>query len=1504
MSSRLSSLLVQDGLVSAQKVAEAFGRQVIHGGALDSCLIELKALDEDELLSYLGRAAGLPTQPRGIHAGELPRADVLEVFSREVAERFRAVPTQLLAGGVLRVLVPDGVDLGEMDNLALTVQQRIEPWIVLEARFVEAMDKVYGAGVPSRFARLLQRSDKAHQTKSWPAPRLIDPLPRFGSLATLRLVPAPPPAPEPVVKPVEPVAPPVAAPPAEPVAAPAVVQAVEPVAPTGVAPVEPVAPPVEPVRPEAPAVAAPVEPVAPPVAAPVEPARPEPPAVAAPVEPVGEVRPAVAPVEPAPTSAAAAKAPEEDTKGTAALKAPEEQPAAPVPTPSAPAVVERAPEAAPLPVAAAAPTAAPSQPPVAPSAEAKPSAAVPELEPTVIVDPRRFGVEKSGPAISSPTASNRRDTPSRVPVVVEQSSGISADGIDALSMDDWLSAVNWLTGPSGKTPPPSTRTPVPAAKPSEAPAAAEPTPASTAPAAPTATQPAAPAEPTPTPEVQVPAQATQPAAATPEPTPGVPVAPPVATPPSTASPPGRKRRRGKEVQPTKPAVAATKPQAAAPTGKPVPPSGKPATQAVAQPAGKPAQAATPISKPAVTPVQKPVQPVQPVATRSQPSKPVQPARPSTPVVTPVASVAPVAHAATPTLAEPPVEPRPVEPRPVEPIPAVAPIATAPLPAAAAEPESARTPETGPPAFEEPIAAPPVPEPVPEPINSGRLGERIVEDLGPTPKRPVEPVKPAARPEPVVAKPEARPTAKPEPAPVAKVAARPEAKPESKTEAKPESKTEARPESKTEAKPESKTEAKPESKTEARPETKTEAKQAAKPESAAKLAAKPETRPEPAAKPETRPEPAAKPETRPEPAAKPETRPEPAAKPEGRTEAKPVQEEPALSEAPPPSAESPVPVLRPRPRVVQALSEPGSAPLSLEAAREIISAAADRDTVFEALCRGLRGRVGFAAVLTVHGDVAFGRVALQDTWLERDKLGRISVNLDRGSPFRQAIRSRAPIAGRVGEQAASSDPLRALGRRPPLPGAVLPILVRGKPVALVYVDDDGSELPGELLDDSRPLLAEAGQALQRLSLKGKTGGLATSDVGGQVTAEHATTGTSSYRAPSQKSPGEQAAPAAVSPVPAVIPAAIPSAIQEQPTTPLRVGAADKGKARSPVPAAVTASVTDSPTPLPTPLPPEVTAPMGLKPPAPPADKTVPISVGGKPLPGPAAEQVPAGWSALVESAAKGDAQAAAKLLGGGVEAARAVVAALPGPLRKEERHALGDPSGGPVFSRGPLLGLVLRLGAAAITPLLERLKDPSTTAEVRYYIALCFAEAPVLAAIAPLGEQLFDKDETVRTAAVTALRSFAPGPELLALVSRLRDEVDGGDATRVRYAVDALGELRVVAAVPQLINLLDSDEPALVDALGRALQSITKQDFGRSRVRWAAWWRRHQEQPRLQWLLDGLANPSAMLRSAAQEELAALCGDVVGYRFDQPRRERDVLRRRWVEWWQRRGFPVE
>src|SRR3954465_4920183 len=102
MTSRLASLLVQGGLVSPRKMAQAFQRQVIYGGTLDTILLEMDVLDEGTLVDAMGRASSLPT------AGDLPSKEQLDAagardwFPHSLSERFRAVPVAL-DGNVLRV---------------------------------------------------------------------------------------------------------------------------------------------------------------------------------------------------------------------------------------------------------------------------------------------------------------------------------------------------------------------------------------------------------------------------------------------------------------------------------------------------------------------------------------------------------------------------------------------------------------------------------------------------------------------------------------------------------------------------------------------------------------------------------------------------------------------------------------------------------------------------------------------------------------------------------------------------------------------------------------------------------------------------------------------------------------------------------------------------------------------------------------------------------------------------------------------------------------------------------------------------------------------------------------------------------------------------------------------------------------------------------------------------------------------------------------------------------
>ena len=98
----LSSLLVRDGLVGVKRMEQAFQRQVIYGGALDTILLEMGAITEERLAEYLSLASGLPPADRNLYDYFDPRA--VQVCPRELAEEFHVAPVAF-DGDALRVLV-------------------------------------------------------------------------------------------------------------------------------------------------------------------------------------------------------------------------------------------------------------------------------------------------------------------------------------------------------------------------------------------------------------------------------------------------------------------------------------------------------------------------------------------------------------------------------------------------------------------------------------------------------------------------------------------------------------------------------------------------------------------------------------------------------------------------------------------------------------------------------------------------------------------------------------------------------------------------------------------------------------------------------------------------------------------------------------------------------------------------------------------------------------------------------------------------------------------------------------------------------------------------------------------------------------------------------------------------------------------------------------------------------------------------------------------------------
>ncbi len=528
------------------------------------------------------------------------------------------------------------------------------------------------------------------------------------------------------------------------------------------------------------------------------------------------------------------------------------------------------------------------------------------------------------------------------------------------------------------------------------------------------------------------------------------------------------------------------------------------------------------------------------------------------------------------------------------------------------------------------------------------------------------------------------------------------------------------------------------------------------------------------------------------------------------------------------------------------------PLPIDEARAAIDAAGDRDGIFESLCRGARSRLPFAAVLTVHGDVAAGKLALAATWLDRAALAGVAVPLDKPSPFRAAAVGRAPYLGRLGDDEVGTNALAQLARKPPLPALLMPVVLRDRAVALLYADNDGAEIEGDVIAELSTLVAAAARSFQRLILRAKGGDYAKAPVasGAKLTTSESAEGMGSagaWRKPS----GEGGEVRARSTQPRFS-VALVNAVKDELQTgnPTRSATATAEAPRSTN--APRANLHDAPT------------------------------------------QRLADVEGLISSVERQDEHAtmsADALAAMGQRAATALVARLPGPLRLD-RHTLRG-AVPPIGEHGPLLAVLQRLGRTAREALLLRLGDPSL--EVRYYASLALGALRSSDVVAPLGTRLYDPDAGVRRAAVEGLAQFGDSPELRALIEQLRGELPGPDAVRQRYAAEALGAMRDVTSVPRLIELVKHTDPAVVAAARKALVEVTKQDFGTSRWRWRSWWERHRDQPRVEWMLEGLAHAEAEVRLSAAEELRAVSQQEFGYAFDGPKREREESRKKWVDW---------
>ncbi len=148
MSKKLGEILIERGVISAGQLDKALRNQLMLGGHLGTCLLELGFMEESVLGQVLAEVNGVPYATPA-HFEQI-RSLAIRSLSRKVVEECRAVPLQR-NGKDLAVAMVNPRDLAARDSLAFASGCRVVPWVAPEVRVFDAMEKHYGVARRQRY---------------------------------------------------------------------------------------------------------------------------------------------------------------------------------------------------------------------------------------------------------------------------------------------------------------------------------------------------------------------------------------------------------------------------------------------------------------------------------------------------------------------------------------------------------------------------------------------------------------------------------------------------------------------------------------------------------------------------------------------------------------------------------------------------------------------------------------------------------------------------------------------------------------------------------------------------------------------------------------------------------------------------------------------------------------------------------------------------------------------------------------------------------------------------------------------------------------------------------------------------------------------------------------------------------------------------------------------------------------------------------------------------------
>ena len=156
MAKLFGEVLLQAGTIDETQLQEALDAQLVYGGHLGTCLIELGYIDEEHLGQLLAETFSVKyVAPELLQ--NIPN-EIIEIFSRSLVEKHQAIPFGRTEKG-LHVAMINPRNLAALDEISFLSSHRLIPWVAPELRVLQAMERYYGTTRKLRYVTMFRQLD-------------------------------------------------------------------------------------------------------------------------------------------------------------------------------------------------------------------------------------------------------------------------------------------------------------------------------------------------------------------------------------------------------------------------------------------------------------------------------------------------------------------------------------------------------------------------------------------------------------------------------------------------------------------------------------------------------------------------------------------------------------------------------------------------------------------------------------------------------------------------------------------------------------------------------------------------------------------------------------------------------------------------------------------------------------------------------------------------------------------------------------------------------------------------------------------------------------------------------------------------------------------------------------------------------------------------------------------------------------------------------------------------